>query len=66
MLFTYAKNGRKLLPGAKRSIRNSLDSFLANKNESWITQLNCDPQYADFAPNQSAREVNFGHYVPVR
>ncbi|KAJ1458459.1 hypothetical protein M885DRAFT_436402 [Pelagophyceae sp. CCMP2097] len=43
----------------------SLDDFAARRSNSWVENLNEDPEAARYAPNKRSREVKSGHYVRV-
>ena len=45
---------------------DDLKTFASQRDESWLEQLNADPEQDKHAPNRSSREVFSGHYVKVR
>jgi hypothetical protein len=49
----------------ERTHENSIDEFIRCSDDSWIAELNGDPETKQFEPNKKSREVKSGHYVLV-
>lgn len=44
---------------------SSLERFCKRKDNSWVNHLDVDPEWENYKPNKTSREVKSGHYVFV-